>query len=410
MVIKGEGLTIYPGFIDAYATKGLKLPDPSPDQDVKLDTGVMPPATMREANRKGVRPELNAVDYLDFSNMGDDRKAGFTAELIAPTGGILNGSAAFVNTSSRPARESVLVPTFGMVIGFQASGAGYPVTPLGFMAHLRQTLMDAQRLAIMSRDGNLPMADRPLQALQPTLRGEVPVLIEADRNFEIARSLGVVDQFSLKPILVGGLDAYKVASDIKARGIPVILALNYAPEPKPAAKPPETSPDQPAKPQANPAAEPDQGFKRTEDAGDLPPTPVLEERQSKWLDRVRSAKTLSAQGVLVSFSSRGSKDRTEFWKNLRRVIAEGYDRQEALKALTMNPAKMFGVDRQLGTVEAGKIANLTIMDGDFTNEKTKVKYVIVGGRLFDLEKDKAVQPPARRRRGFFDDSNEGVEP
>src|SRR5206468_1119898 len=57
-VIKGEGLTVYPGFIDAYTTKGVKLPDPVPDQDVKPDASSTPPASMREGNRKGIRPEI----------------------------------------------------------------------------------------------------------------------------------------------------------------------------------------------------------------------------------------------------------------------------------------------------------------------------------------------------------------
>ncbi len=406
-VVKGDNLTVYPGFIDAYTTKGLKLPDPVPDQDVKLDTGVTAPASMREANRKGVRPELNAADFLDLSGMEDERKGGITGELIAPSGGILNGSATFVNTSGRPPRESILLPTYGMCVGFAASGPGYPVTPLGFMAHLRQTLLDAQRAESPAYNGSLPLADRPLLALQPALAGKVPSLMECDRNYEIARCLGVADQFRLKPIIVGGLDAYSQVDDIKKRGIPVLLAMNYAPEPSPAKKPSSDAPAGGAAPGGAPAGGPSQETKISEDAEVVPPE-VLAERQGKWLDRVRTAKALVAAKVPFAFSSRGSKSRDDFWKNLRRVISEGLDRQAALDALTINPAKLFGVDKELGTVEAGKIANLTIMNGDFAKDDTKFLYVVVGGRLYDLSKNKAGAPPQRRRRGFFDDGTEGI--
>lgn len=410
-VVKGDKLTVYPGFIDAYTTKGLKLPDAVPDQDVKVDTGVTPPVMMREANRKGVRPEIVAADYLDLSGMGDERKAGITSEFIAPSGGLLNGSGALVNTSGRPTRESVLIPSFGMCVGFSAPGFSYPATPLGYMAMIRQTLLDAQRAALPSVIGNLPMADRPLVALQPMLNRKVPALLECDRNFEIARCLGLADQFDLKPIIVGGLDAYTAIDEIKKRKIPVVLAMNFAAEPnpkKPAPANPPANPSAPATPPAAPADKPDQGMNRSEDIEAIPPE-VLADQENKWLDRVHSAKVLGAQGVSFAFSSRGSKNRDEFWKNIRRVIAEGLDRQVAFDALTINPAKLFGVDKELGTVESGKIANLTIMDGDFAKDGTTAKYVVVAGRLFDLSKDKNLQPPPRRRFGFTDDGKEGIE-
>ena len=396
-VVKGDNLTVYPGFIDAYTTKGLKLPDPVPDQDVKPDLSVTPPISMREANRKGIRPELNAADFLDLGGMESERKAGITCELIAPSGGLLNGTAAFINTSGRPPRESVLLPSFGMCVGFQDPGPGYPATPLGFMALIRQTLLDAQRAELPSMKSDLPLADRPLLALQPVLNGHVPALLECDRNFEIARCLGLADQFKLRPMIVGGLDAWKLVDDIKKKKVPVILAMNFAPEPspKPAPQPTPTTPTNAP-----------QGTKQSEDIEAIPPE-VLAEQENKWLDRVHTAKVLAAQQIPFSFSSRASKDRDEFWKNLRRVIAEGLDRQAALDALTINPAKLFGVDHDLGTVEQGKIANLTIMNGDFAKDGTTTKYVVIAGRLFDVTKNAAGPPPPRRRFGD-DGDDEGI--
>ncbi len=401
-VVKGDGLTVYPGFIDAYTTKGLKLPDMAPDQDVKQDVGVSVPASMREANRKGVRPELIASEYLDLSGMDDERKGGITCELIAPSGELLNGSAALVQTSGQPVRESIVLPAFGQCVGFRASGQGYPATPLGYMAHLRQTLMDAQRAMNPGFTGGLPLADRSLAALQPALKGNVPALIECDRNYEIARMLGLADQFGLKAIIVGGLDAYKVLDDVKKRKQPMLLAVNYDPEPSPAKPKADDTKSADKTPDKAPGGAPQQSMKKPDDEEVVPPE-VLAERESKWLDRVHVAKQLVSSGVPFSFSSRGTRDRSEFWKNVRRTISEGLDRQAALDALTINPAKLFGVSDQLGTVEVGKIANLTIANGDFAKEDTKFMYVIVGGRLYDLNKKDAGAPPRGRRRPFFDD-------
>src|SRR2546425_8350539 len=79
-VIKGDGLIVFPGFIDGYTNKGLKLPDAQPNQDVAPDTLAEAPPFMREANRKAVRPELRACDYLALvdADLTAARKAGFT--------------------------------------------------------------------------------------------------------------------------------------------------------------------------------------------------------------------------------------------------------------------------------------------------------------------------------------------
>jgi hypothetical protein len=412
-VIKGDGLIVYPGFIDGYSTKALKMPDPGPDQDVKQDTGVSAPISMREANRKGIRPELNAADFLDLSGVEDDRKAGIACELVAPSGGVMNGSAVFINTSGRPSRETIYVPTFGECVGARDPGDGYPATPLGIMALLRQTFLDAQRAALPLVTGNMPMSDRSLLALQPVLKGSTPLLLEADRNFEIARCLGLADQFNTKSMIVGGLDAFTQIDALKKNSVPVLLALNYAAEPKPA-KPTPPAGEKPAgavaTPPAGPPSGPGQGgpSTRNEDAENVPQE-VMAERETKWLDRVHSAKALHDAGILFAFSSRGSRDRDEFWKNVRRVISEGLDRQVALDALTINAAKIFGVSKDLGTVEKGKIASLTIMDGDFAKDGSAVKYMFDGGRFFDLSKAKTIAPGFRRRRGFIDDGTEGID-
>lgn len=378
MTIKGEGLTVYPGFIDAYSTKGLKLPEAKPDQDLKTDAGVTSPVSMRTGSRKNTRPELHAEDHLDLSQsfLIGQRGAGFTSMLAAPSGGIFSGMPAFINLAGRPSGETIVASGVGSAIGFGTSGDGYPGTPLGAMAHIRQAFMDAQ-----TTRASAGPSDRVLGALTALLSGAMPAMVEANRSFEVVRALGLASQFGLKPIIVGGQEAYKEADLLKARGVPVILALNYAPEPKP-----KTDPKKPEKP-----ATPEKEAPQTDDPVDVP-TEALTERQTKWVDRVRTAKTLHEKGVVFAFSAMGAKDNNAFWKNLRRAVAEGLPKEQALKALTINAATIFKLDKELGTITVGKRANLTIMKGDFSKEGTKTRYVMIDGRLFDTETDKPPVP------------------
>ena len=80
------------------------------------------------------------------------------------------------------------------------------------------------------------------------------------------------------------------------------------------------------------------------------------------------------------------------WKNLRRAIQAGLPRQAALQALTINAARIYGVDKQMGTIEPGKIADLVVMTGDFADSKSKVKYLFIDKSKFDPENEPAARP------------------
>src|SRR5262249_38508770 len=104
---------------------------------------------------------------------------------------------------------------------------------------------------------------------------------------------------------------------------------------------------------------------------DETPKAVIAEQHRKWDEKVANAAQLQNGGFLFAFSTRGTRGLPEFWKNLRRAIQAGLPRQAALQALTLNPAKIYGVEKQMGTVEAGKIADLVVMTGDFADPKSK---------------------------------------
>ena len=517
-VIKGDGLTVYPGFIDGQMVSGFTLPAAQPDQDRAPDSGAEAPASMRLANRKGVRPEMRAADYLTLTEaaLGPIRQAGFTTALVAPSGGSISGVSALVNLSGAPKRDAVVRPAVTMGLGFggggsglrfnfdpaaaRPSGTGYPGSLLGYIALLRQTLLDAQYYrsvdtAFSKGAGQRPPADDSLLALQSVLDGSMPVVFDADSDNQIIRAMNIADEFGLKLIVGGGGDAWKLAPTLAKKQIPVLVSLNFGEEPgvskapagppgmpgapgggrpggrpggggrrgnrapaDPAAPPeaaagsptappvapggnpanppvvpsgkqavPPVAPDgkQPVPPAApggntavppvapgaiptvppgipgdNPVAAPDALPTGTPSAAivddeDETPKAVVAEQHRKWEEKVANAAKLQSAGVPFVFTTRGVRTPAEFMDNLRKAIKAGLSRSSALKALTLNAAKLYSVDRQMGTVEAGKIADLVVMSGDFADPKTKVRYVFIDKSKFDLENDRpsSARPP-----------------
>ena len=460
-IIKGDGLTVYPGFIDAHATKGITPPDAQPNQDTPPDASIDAPPFMREANRKGIRPELNAADYFTLTDdtLKPERQAGFTTELLMPSGGTINGVGALIDLNGLPRRDAVLRRDAAMGFSFGTAGGGYPNSIMGIIALTRQTLLDAQysqtlRTAFDKGVSRRPPDDAGLTALQAALTGKMPVVYEADTEREIHRALKVADEFGVTLMLSGGLEAYKAAPLLAKRRIPVLISLNFGVEPntllknkpvvppvspaiKPGVKPgdapkpgadiakpmpsdlppedkqPVVEDDKPVLPpnpnpgkvdpsKSVPPKSPDQTAedKAKADSADEesdPPLAVSQERQRKWEEKVANASVLSRAGVPIAFTTRGLKSPSEFLTNLRRAIKAGLPKEAALRALTLGAAQIFGVERQIGTVAVGKTAALVVLSGDFANDKTQVRYLFIDRQKFDLSKE-APAPAAPRRR------------
>jgi imidazolonepropionase-like amidohydrolase len=403
-IIQAGNLVIYPGFTDAHTTQGLKLPDWQPDQDEPPDTSVDAPPFMRLANRKGIRPELRAVDCLalDATTLVPYRQAGFTTALFAPSGGAINGTSVLVNLSGAPKRDCVVKPVVAMHFAFQMPRTvrGYPSSLMGIFAHLRQTLLDAHywramQTAFENGSGKRPPADESLIALQPVLNGTMPVIFDADSENDIRRAIKFADEFGLRLIISGGREAWKVADELAKRNIPVLVSLAFGPEPRrpSARRQPSERPQAPPELLAEPQAEEEAPMAEREEETEMTEA-IFKERQHQWQERVANAAKLHQAGVLFAFTTRGTRNLSEFWQNLRRAIQAGLPKEVALRALTVNPAKLFGMDSHMGTVEAGKVANLVVMTGEFTDEKAQVRYLFIDGRKFEPMRERVPSRPA----------------
>ncbi len=390
LVIDCAGLTIYSGFIDALSTWGfdnaLRRSEGGAAAAEDLASDAL--AATKADNRKGMTPEFIVGTALSDDQQADEwRKLGFTAHLIAPDGGMIVGQSALVSLSGGTARDAVLRSPFAQHVAFRIpAGNEYPRSLMGVVAHCRQTLLDAGHYARLwsayeaaGRAGKRPPLDLALAALATALDGKQPVVFEAEGRDGVHRALDFAAEFKLKPILAGGRDAWKAVDRLEKEHVPVLLRMQFT----------EGMPGRPGRIAAVAAATPDA------DAEKALPNRVKEDRERLLKEEQQNASVLHNHKILFAFSSQGmtgEKPWEKFKTNLKKVVDAGLPADAALAALTIDAAKILGVDKQLGTIVPGKAAHLVVMDGPFTEAATQVRYVFADGNRFEYDAKKAEKP------------------
>lgn len=357
-VIDGTGLTVYPGLIDANSSIGLVAPPPAANggrggrgggRGAAPTQQGAPAGAPNSLHPLGLQPELAVVDILhpDAEALAGPQSAGITSALTAPSTGIFRGLSAVVNLAGATPQAMIVKAPVAEQIGFTPlRGGGYPGSLLGVFAALRQMLLDAQHYALEQtayaknpRGRRRPEPDPSLEALQPVLARQIPVVLAASSQREIERALDLAKEFNLRPIIAGGEEADRVAARLKAGNVPVLLSLNF-----------------PRRPQASPDADPE-------------PLRMLRAR----VEAPTLAARLQRAGVTFAFEDGGLTNWSDFLGNVGRSVQSGLADDQAVRALTLTPAEILGVSDRLGTIETGKVANLTIARGDlFTGRVTQV--------------------------------------
>jgi imidazolonepropionase-like amidohydrolase len=368
-VIDGSGLSVYPGLIDSSTALGIPQPSPSPSpspgvmgagfgQVRQLTSGI---SALNSSQPAGLQPEVLAEDFIKPG--GDQieaaRNLGITTALSAPRQGIWMGQSALINLAGDTTQQMIVRSPVAMHVGFTPlRTGGYPNSLMGVFAVLRQMLLDARRYrqaeqayAASPRGRRRPEQNRSLAALLPVLDGAMPVVMYADREREISRALDLAQEFKLRAIIAGGMESEKVADRLRESKVPVLLSLNF--------------------PRRTTAAFPE---------ADPEPIRVLRER----VEAPKTAGKLVAARVQFAFQSGALTNMADFPANLRRAIENGLSRDDALRALTSSPAEILGVSDRLGTLEVGKIANLTITRGDLFDQNPRITHVFIDGRPVDL--------------------------
>jgi imidazolonepropionase-like amidohydrolase len=349
-IIDGKGLSVYPGMMDADTEIGL--------------TEIGSVAGSVDTNEIGDNNANIHVDVAvrpDSSHIAVTRVNGVTSALTAPRGGLIAGQSAILNLDGWTPREMVLKSPVAMHInwpgggggrGFGGEFGGQPRSATELrreqerqIESLKKILRDAAAYGdakdARAKDPSLPKqnVDLKLEALIPVVRGQMPVVINANLERDIKSAIAFVGEMKLKAIISGGAEAYRVADQLKAKNIPVIV-------------------------------------------GPVLRVPVRED--DPYDAAFANAGLLSKAGVKIAFQTNDSAYSRNLPYHAGMAAAFGLSKEEALKAVTIYPAEIFGIADRVGSIEQGKIANLIVTDGDPLEIRTQIKHVFINGRDIPL--------------------------
>ncbi|MEL7491726.1 MAG: amidohydrolase family protein [Pseudomonadota bacterium] len=340
-VIDASGRVVTPGVIAPYSNIGLT--------EIGLD---------RESNDAGPRSgegfelsaALDAVDAYNPSStlLAVNRAGGVTRALAAPQAGdkMFGGQAAVIDLSGRP--QSITKPRAAQVAILGYGGARRNGdTRMGAWATMRDTLDEARTYAAnprdyyrRTRDDRFAFSD--LEALAAVLNGEQKLFVEIDGAADLRRLIRLKSDYGLDVVIVGGAEAWRVARELAATSIPVILDPLYN-------------------------------------------LPGQFEEMGATLE---NAARLNAAGVKIAFyipPGFGGHNLRALPQLAGNAAANGLPKDAALAALTIYPAQMLGVDARYGALEVGKAADVVIWDGDPLEVTTRPVTVIIDGRITSLE-------------------------
>lgn len=438
--IDGRGMLVLPAFIDAYAHAGCTTPEPAVDRDraPKAVSDVL--VDMREANRKGLQPSFQAARTFTLAAdpAAEYRKNGFGYLLSAPHGEILAGESALATTRESAPRDAIVLASPFAHASFRSTGAGYPTTLMGSVAHLRQFLLDAQHAQTLAqrfeakKSRRRPPFDPDLSAAGAIVDGSRRVMSEADSAADIDRWLRIADEFHLSVAISGGRDAWKRARELAQRRTPVFLALDWGEEvedphakksddKKPGATKDEAKEDAPSVAAAAPSTTADAdasksdaqepGTEGSKGATEPKPEPkpgaddawryksplrAREEKRRAWEERRACALRLHEAGVPLAFGTAG-RGSGELLERLRKLVELGLPRDVALQSITSQAARLLGIEDRIGRVDAGLDASFAVWTEDpFTSKDARVRWIFVDGHPYEFDDDKsdATQKPA----------------
>jgi imidazolonepropionase-like amidohydrolase len=333
-VIDGTGLTACPGFFDAFSGLGL------------IEIANVPASNDSQEPADPIAPQLRATDgyFLDSELLPVVRAAGILTTLSAfGPGPVIGGQAALMRTAGVTVADAALQESAGLLVGLgEAPKRAFgergrtPQTRMGIAALLRQTLIQAREYAAKrSADAKTPFDSR-LEPVVAALAGKLPVLVRAQRRDDILTALRFADEFGLRLVIVGGSDAGELAQELARRRVPVILFIDQQPD-------------------------------------------TMETAGASYDE----AAVLQRAGVRIAFGSNETTLSRELVANVGLAVAYGLPSDEALKALTLSAAQIFGVDDRLGSLDPGREATFFLSRGDPLQVTSRVVSVFVRGTHYE---------------------------
>jgi imidazolonepropionase-like amidohydrolase len=348
-VIDAAGRVVTPGFVDSHSHLGL-----GPSGGVTEDNEMSNPVT----------PELRVIDSIHPEGEGPDehqfRRAlaeGVTAVVARPgSGNVIGGQSAVLKLCGGTVDDMVLLFPADMKMalgrkGYYASKGVMPTTKMGAAYLVRKALVEAaeygEALARYDKEkakdpkAAPPPRDLGKEALLKVVRREIPVHIHVDSSDDIMTAVRLAEEFKFLRLSLGhAVEAYKVAGELARRGVIVVVG------------PQMTAYD---------------------DEGRL----------------VNLAGYLADKGVPVDIMTDADVVQESFLRYQAAIAVKyGMDPKQALRAITLGPARTMGLERRIGSLEAGKDADIVVFDGNPFDVASRVLTVLVDGRIvFEAGRD-----------------------
>jgi len=337
---------VTPGLIDCFGSAGLSGAWNIPADQDQDELGDPHQADLRVLD--GFNPHEPLLEQLRSNGITIVHSTPGRKAIIAGRSGVFRLRGATVNLCS-------LKPTFALIVnlGEPVRGTkGGPETRMGVAGVIRKAFVEAQHYA--TKAGKDLTRSLRAEALLPALQGQAPVIFVAHRADDIRTALRIADEFRLKPILALGTEAYLLADELAQRKLPVIVH------------------------------------------------PTMQ-RAGSSMETVNTllanAAILKARGISVtlgtSFEGYVPKIR-DLRAEAAMAAVNGLGQEAALQAITIDAAKLLGIDRDYGSLEPGKVADLVLYDGDPFEHTTHVRYTLMSGKIV-FDRNEYLALPIERR-------------
>jgi len=356
-IIDASGKHVIPGIVDAMTYYGIRPFSRNVDDPVTPKVRIIQayyPFGVFMRGEGGIEPDVELL------------RNGITTMYIAPGNSqVISGQGAVVKTFGRDFDNTILrePAAVDMTLGDPPkkprTERKTPTTRMAVSSLIREALIKAQEFERENGGSGEKKRDLDIEPLVSLLHKEIPARMEADFVDDIRMAIRLADEYDIDVVIDGGMGAYKMKGTLAGRNIPVVLG---------------------------------------------PPShPYTASYSASWIHDLYAlandynAAELINAGVKIAFASYGSGDGFTSrgyqgrWLMLEAGLATGFgvSEEDALKAITINPAEILGVDDRIGSIEAGKDADIVILDGPPLMLKTWAERVYISGMLaYSKENDK----------------------
>ncbi len=388
-IIKADSMYVYAAFVDALSHTGV------PKSDAKKERPKVKFPGLVSDEIAGITPGNNVRDSFNPKDQSivDLQKAGFAVSHIVPRGRMMPGYGSVILLTQDADKDIFLKENNSLFAQFTPASGVSPATLIGVIAKWKELYKNAEQKSgylskykTSSTGMPRPKISKAEEALIPVVKNQMPVFFVAPKHKSIARAIQLQKSLGFNMVLADVKQGFHSNAKIKSGRYPILLSLSLPEDKRKKDKKEDKKED---KEEMNPDSEKKDKDEKEEEEEEEELDPEIEAikiKKEASLDRyLGQAAAFEKDGISFAFALLNSKSK-DVKKNVRTMIEHGLSEKAALNALTINAAKLIGVDNLVGTVERGKLANVIVTDKPYFEEKSNIRYVFIEGEKIEYEK------------------------